>query len=71
MTAVRPETVIELIDAIASIRGFLELREPDSSLSAKERRAIERLLDRYHLATHAFGQELEDLIRASTPRPRR
>ena len=71
MTAVRPETVIELIDAIASIRGFLESREPDAVLSARERRSIERLLDRYQLATRNFDQEMEDLIRAATPRPRR
>jgi len=71
VATVRPETAIALIDAIAKIRGFIDARQPGSAMSREEQRVLERLFDRYQRADEAFGREIEEMIRQSTPRPRR
>ncbi len=71
MLTVTEHPSASLLDAIGSIKKFLESLDGREDLTPSELRALEHQLDAYQAADEAFAQEIERIIRASAPRPRR
>jgi hypothetical protein len=63
--------VDDLEGTITGLRDQLVAYDPAGAMSARQRHDLEKALDRYGIATDALARQVDRLLRAVSPRPRR
>jgi hypothetical protein len=63
--------VDDLEATITGLRDQLVAYDPAGAMSARQRHDLEKALDRYGVATDALARQVDRLLRAVSPRPRR